>query len=253
MLRDYDAYVFPFHPIITPAEAREAVCAMHHDLEARAFVYALTAVTISLALTSTVPGNEDAAAILDWLRRSTAAFPGVLSVDDITIRRIVAVEFIHVALGCLGRFEPAYYYLRQSVSMVEALRVDDPHSLTHFSASERAKRQRLYALIWVHERYFALSHYHAPTLTTEPLISAYASMEDTISPQIAHGFDQIVSLFRHVDGDMIRNWLALSDDATSVDPVWIQEKHQELESDPAGDLESISVICFQFFQTGLPS
>lgn len=51
ILNDYEAYVYPFFPIITRGEAETAVAALATDAdrEARAFVYALVAVTHSLA------------------------------------------------------------------------------------------------------------------------------------------------------------------------------------------------------------
>lgn len=211
---------------------------MHQDREARAFVYALSAVTLSLAHSPIMDETDERAAILDCLTKAMDTLPGVLSLDNISIRRIVLIEFIHTTLAGLGRFEPANHYLRQSISMVEALKLRDMRTLENYSPSERARRQRLYYLIFIHERYFALFHHHVISMTE---VEWLPDIDDTIPRQVSRGFNQIISLFLHIDMDMITNWLAVTNDSIDVDPEWVQKKHREIEAEPAGSAEHITV------------
>lgn len=237
VLRDYDAWVYPFLPIITTVEAREAIASMHYDREARAFVYAVCAATISLAHSLTAPEDEPAV-IQKWLEKSTDASPGILAPENITVRRTVLAELTSMALVGLGRLEPAHHYLQQAISMVEAQRLGDVDKLQEFPPAERARRQRLYYLLFVHERYFALSHHHVVTMSPMDWTPEF---DVSVPPQVSHGFNQIISLFRHIDITMINAWLAVTDETATISAEWIQQKHRELEAEPAGNTEHIAV------------
>lgn len=242
ILRDYEACVYPFYPIMPVSECRIALGEMHRNREAQAFVYALCAVTLGLAHTLGTPEPDEAVVVLQWLAKAMDALPGMLSAEDITIRRITLVQFIHTSLESLGRFEPAYHYIRQTITMAQSLRLGDEGVLRQLPPAERARRQRLYYLLFVHERYFAMFHYHRISM---PATDWLPEHDDTIPPQVCRGFNQIINLFRHIDMDMIDAWLAVTDEAATVDAAWVLKKHRELEDEPAGTTELVGLWPMQ--------
>lgn len=181
---------------------------------------------------------DQSADILQWISRALAALPGVLSIENITVRRAVLVEFLHTSLAGLGRFEPAHHYLRQSISMVETLKLGDRRALEAFEPAERARRQRLYYLIFVHERYFALFHHHLISMVPTDWLPEF---DTEIPREVSLGFNQLICLFRHMDEEMINAWLSVTNDEAMVDPEWIQKKHRELEDELAGQPDHIAV------------
>lgn len=234
ILQDYDIYIFPFFPVITAAEASDALANMHLHGEARAFVYALCATTLSLAHSFNMPEADEMATILRCLTKSVAALPGLLCTQDITVRRVVLTDFIHVSLHNVGRFEAAYHYLRQCVSMVESLQLEQLTTYEHLTLMHRTRLQRLYYLIFVHERYFAFFRHHQITLTATLW---RPEADDTLPRHVVQGFNQIIGLFLHVDMNMINAWRAITDDAITIDPDWIRDKHREFEDETTGSVE----------------
>lgn len=122
--------------------------------------------------------------------------------------------------------------------MVETLRLGDLSSTRHLPAPERARRQRLYHLTFIHERYFALSHHHRVGMAA---VEWFHEMDDTIPTQVYRGFNQIIGLFRHIDTDMLDAWFAVTDKTCTIDPGWVEEKHRQIEIEPAGSAEHIAV------------
>lgn len=149
LLPDFQNFVLPFHPVITIAEAQYAIETMDTDNEAQAFVFGLAAVTLNLthSLRSQTPSpNLD---IETWVSKTLSTLQPVLSQDDISVRKVATLQFIHVCLMGLGRHDLAFYYLRQSTTMVEILRIGDAEIMAQFPLAERARRQRLYWTVFV--------------------------------------------------------------------------------------------------------
>ena len=124
--------------------------------------------------------------------------------------------------------------------MVETLKLGDSTALEAFEPAERARRQRLYWLIFIHERYFALFHHHLISMVATDWLPEF---DAEIPREVSLGFNQIICLFRHMDEEMINAWLAVTDDTATVDPDWIQKKHRELEDELAGNADHIAVSC----------
>lgn len=149
LLPDFQNFVLPFHPVITIAEAQYAIETMDTDSEAKSFVFGLAAVTLNLTHSLRSQTSSPNSDIETWVSRSLNTLQPVLSQDDISVRRVATLQFIHVCLMGLGRHDLAFYYLRQSTTMVEILRVGDMEVMAQFSLAERARRQRLYWTVFV--------------------------------------------------------------------------------------------------------
>lgn len=232
LLRDFEAFVFPFHPVMTIGEARDAIEDRDHSKEAQAFIYALAALTINLTHSLRGTSGRETAQISYWVYRAIEVLPPVLSIKDVSVRRCATVQFIHVSLMGLGQDDTAFFYLRQSTTMIQMLRVDaQEYSLNH-DLAERARRQRLYWLVFVHERFYAIGHRHSIML---PPLSRLPERDENIPAAIHEGFAQIVRIFLLVDEDFLSRWFATFDQSLDVEASWIERKHHQIESETAGN------------------
>lgn len=241
-LHDYEVYVYPFHPIISVSEAQDSMANVEVSAEARAFVYGLVAISMNLthslrsAEASGLP-SDPSAQVEYWTFRALRSLSLVLSEEDVTVRRIATVQFLHVCLMGLRRYELAFYYLRESVSMVQMLRIEETSRTASLSSSERARRERLYWEVFVHERFYAISN-QRPVLL--PPLPHLPDLDDSIPYSVHHGFAQIIRLFQLVDGDFLASWFTTFNDAQEVTPEWIRTKHRDIDVESAGNDEEVT-------------
>jgi len=227
-LEDYELFVYPFHPIITPAEAKAAITEIQHSLEARAFVYALVAVTINLASGNSNSGSNISVQVDHWITEAIKVQASVLTKGDFTVRRIITVQWMHVCLMGLRQFDLAFYYLRQSVSMVQVLRGSEFGSMALSGEVEKARRQRLYWEVFVHERFFAISRHEQAILL--PLTHP-PEPDVSIPYSVDCGFRQIIRLFLHIDPEFLTVWNNNATDRGHVPATWIEAKHRMIEAE----------------------
>ncbi|KAI7489008.1 glycoside hydrolase family 13 protein [Hortaea werneckii] len=221
LLSDLENLVLPFHPAITMAEAQSAIETMSESQEARAFV-------------KTTPESSD---ISKWVSMSLDALRPVLLQENISVRRVATLQFLHVCFMGLGRYDIAFYYLRQSVAMLEILRIKDSSSMLMLPFTERSQRQRLY---WtIHERFYAVAC-HRPAIL-QPL-ETLPEPDGTIPIDINAGFIQIIRLFLHIDDDMLSKWFATFDSEQHIDLSWVLEKHQQIDAETAGGRDEVACL-----------
>lgn len=149
LLSDFETFVLPFHPAITMAEAQKAIETMSENQEARAFVYGLIAVTLNLTHSLRSKTSPESSDISKWVSMSLDALRPVLLQEHISVRRVATLQFLHVCFMGLGRYDIAFHYLRQSVTMLEILRIGDSSSMVMLPFTERSQRQRLYWTVFV--------------------------------------------------------------------------------------------------------
>ncbi|KAJ8609009.1 hypothetical protein MRB53_039368 [Persea americana] len=218
----YEQSVYPFHPIISLAEAVESMNEMQTSQEARAFCYALAAIAINLTCTNQVHEQLE-----PWISAAMHLQQPLLNVEQITARRLITVQWIHVCLMGMQKLDLAYFYLRQATSMIQMLHVDSDDK--DLSTSEKARRQRLYWLIFVHERFGAISfqwNVILPPLKSPPI------MAPDIPAKVEFGFRQIYRLFSIVDADLLVKWNPSPSDPTQViTREWIEAKHHAIENE----------------------
>lgn len=221
-LPDYTNYVYPFHPIIPPAAIHEALDEAASNIEARAFLFALAAVTINLTRSESVFEQ-----VRPWIHAAMKLQQPLLGTEEITVRRIMTVQWCHVCLMGMKQHGIAYFYLRQALTMLQLLEVDKEQHET-LKVVERAQRQRLYHLMFIHERFLALAHQRSILLAPLPQL---AIIDTSIPPNVDHGFRQITRLFMHVDEDLLSKWSRSDTERHAITPEWIEAKHQAIENE----------------------
>lgn len=226
-VEDYCNYTLPTVPIVGEAEFRSAIEAMHHSTQDRSLVYSLTAQTLNLTRTlgRGVPINGDDATILYEMALQNRQ--PVFFRHQITVKSVMVPLLVSIGMFATGRdVDMGYYYNREAITGVQILRVDDPEHQNSFDPGERAQRERLHWLLFIHDRFHALCSYRPAVMSLLPNIP-----EDnpSIPPGVTEYFNQLIRVFRVVDDDFIRNWI----DKTRPDLTlrWIENKQSELGND----------------------
>lgn len=208
LLPGYEQFVYPVFPIITPKELDELI----NEAVPSALVYALFAVTVGHTKRDE-GAQQDAKRLIQLaLDKRGVLKPGV----EFSMHQVMTVVSISSCLVASNDVELAYFYLREAISMATILKLhEDVDDL-----DERARRRRMYWLLYVHERFVAI-HFYRPVL----LSAIDLPEEDNITPSnIHHGFLQIIKLFKQVDGDFIKAYLG----DTEVTQTWIEDKQSQL-------------------------
>ncbi|KAF1356119.1 hypothetical protein BDV97DRAFT_374009 [Delphinella strobiligena] len=237
-LHDYEVSVYPVNPIITVAEVQSLIHQMHLNSEARAFVYAYIAVTIFLTgYTAEIPHEDTSAQVDYWCNEAARARGPMLPTDKATVPRIMTAQFLHICLMGLRMLDMAFFYLRDSITMIQMLRVDHPEVMRTLPLHERARRQRLYCEAFVHERYLAIANNRPIVL---PPLQHLPELDPSLPTGIHEGFNQIISLFSLIDNDFVMNWLGSHTGSTTVTSTWVEDKQKQIDAERAGDDEGVA-------------
>lgn len=147
-----------------------------------------------------------------------------------TIRGIMARVLIANCLMTMQESAAAFIYLRQAISLFEIFRVHEPGPSFRFSPSEGLRLHRIHWLLFIHEKYQAVSEFREPIL--KPL-RTMPEFDEQMSREAHVGFTRIVKLFCFPDDDFLALWLENSTTNTGADAdaTWVQRKGAELKHD----------------------
>ena len=219
----YMKNVYPVWPAISEEEVRESIALMD-DSKHRAFVYTIAAVT--LAHTQLKAEKDIKQQVEDLLLMALHARGPIMANEEFCVRRIMTSIGLSSLLVWTGDVEVAWLYLREAITMasiVELVKCDS-------SPQEKARRLRVYWILYIHERFMAIHYYRSVILT--PIL---LPEEDIGLPAGVHnGFLQIVKLFSLVDSNFINAYRG--EDVTES---WFQEKQSEINKSEFNDLNEM--------------
>jgi len=213
---------------------------MHTSREASAFVHALVAVTINLTHVSPDRESETKAQTMHWVEETIKRQCPLLLHTKVTPRLIMTCQFLHICFMGMSRPDLAFYYLRQSISLIQIMRIDDPATMQSLPLFERAKRQRLYWEAFVHERYHAITDCHGPILRELPSMPEH---DPSIPHWVMNGFNQIIGLFKLLDEEFIHFWQSSRSGQTGFDSSWIENKQRQIDAEPSGDDDQVAGLA----------
>ncbi|OCL11724.1 hypothetical protein AOQ84DRAFT_422513 [Glonium stellatum] len=218
--------VYPVNPVVSEAEIRACIHQIDADRDAASFVYAFAAVTINLTRTDSIQSAPDVRdQISALLSRSFEFRTTMVFESQPTVLKLMGSIFIEICLMALRKFNLAFFYLREAISMVHMLRIENVGDMAALDLSERARRQRAYWECFIHERFSALSDYKPICLDPLPNMPEH---DPSISPAVEHGWNHIIQTFVLVDKEFVTFWIG---DRSHVTPEWIERKHRQLEDD----------------------
>lgn len=233
--------VYPVQPVITEKELHDYIQTMHLDPEVRSFVFAFGACTLNLTRQGEERTEEVRDTIETLMNYSIQTMKPAYKSFHSSVMRAMQSMFIHNCLMSMSASDAAFHYIRESISAIQLLRIDNPEVTSVLPAAERSRRQRLYWQAFIHERFVAILDYRDAIL---PPLPSLPEADPTIPTQIHEGFNQIINLFRLLDTSFLKNWLG-SQDGTSLTSTWIEAKSRELEGDEestARDLAKLTTM-----------
>jgi hypothetical protein len=143
--------------------------------------------------------------------------------------------FIHNCLMSLQGGDSAFYYLRDAISNIQLLRIDNIENAATLSLPERSRRQRMYWQAYIHERFIAILDYRHAIL---PPLYTLPEEDPSIPIQVHEGFTQIIKLFSLLDTEFLTSWLGARDGG--VTSSWVEAKSRQLEGDPETDARELA-------------
>ncbi|KAL4931352.1 Zn(II)2Cys6 transcription factor [Aspergillus undulatus] len=224
LIPKYMLYVYPFHPVMTSDGIRESISKMDTDRDHAAFVYAFTGVTIDLTQ-SNIVASHVSEEIRDLTQRAvelrTPLLPGVRP----SILRTVTSVYIQMCYMSLGEYDLGYFYLREAISLLHLLRIDDKSLMATLDLPERSRRQRLYWLCFIHERFMSVVHFTPSTLSP---YTEFPEDDPALGAGITQGWTQVIKTFLLLEPTFISLWIG---DRAQVTVSWVEQKHRELDDE----------------------
>lgn len=112
--------------------------------------------------------------------------------------------FLFSAFFCLGRDNSAWFYIREAITMLQLLRLHEEDTYAFLSPDEAAFSRRLFWVLFITERAYALQRHRLLTLQRTLALPAV----DPAAPEahILSGFLDLISLFQHFDNDFLALW-----------------------------------------------
>ncbi|KAF2112397.1 hypothetical protein BDV96DRAFT_649188 [Lophiotrema nucula] len=238
LLPEYVEAVYPVHPIIPEMELRTYIQAMDTDPEVRSFVYSFGACTLNLTRYGDRRTEEVLRHIETLCNYSIDTMRPVFDSFRCSVMRAMQSVFIHNCLMTMQASDAAFYYMRDAITIIQLLRIDNKETMAPLSPSERARRQRLYWQAFIHERFVAILDYRLAIL---PPLESLPEDDPTIPLSVHEGFNQIIKLFSLLDTDFLKNWLG-NQNPGSVPSSWIELKSRELEGDDEAETSGMALL-----------
>ncbi|KAK1148036.1 hypothetical protein N8T08_010670 [Aspergillus melleus] len=222
LIPEYLLFVYPFNPIMTADEVQASIEKMETDAEHASFVYAFAAGTIDLTQSrhSTSTASKQ---ISELVRRSIETQQPLLPGFRPSVLRAMTSVFIQMCFMSLGQHDLGFFYLREAISMIHILRVEDKAVHASLSLTERSRRRRLYWLCFIHERFMSIVHFSPATLSSHV---AFPEIDQSLPVGISQGWTQVIKTFLLLEPTFISLWIG---DRSHVTASWVEHKYRELD------------------------
>ncbi|KAH7161107.1 putative C6 transcription factor [Dactylonectria macrodidyma] len=249
LVDDFERVVYPFNPVISPAEMRVAIENMHVSHQDAALVYSFAAVTINLTHTSWVVRGETAAQMTDLMHHAMTSHrqadlagivhDGVVGELSITVKRAVTCIFLEISMMAFKCIDRCFSILREAIGMVETLNTQLLNGECGADKSDICRRQRLYWEAFIHERFMTIVSGKRSILP--PLRTGFPYTDPSIPPHVDLGFSRLIQLFYIIDDAFLAHWNAQQDPglpAPTMTAQWIESKQAQLDQDEINAAEA---------------
>ena len=146
-------------------------------------------------------------------------------IETASTLNIMTSFFIFAYYGNHAKPAKAWYYLQEAITFSEALDMDREESYSKLDPNEAQWRRRLYWLLFITERAYAVqSHKHTRLTPTVQLPVAFNN-EETM---LLNGFVNLAQLFAAVDDNFVRAWRG-SRKTSLCNQTWLFETHDRLD------------------------
>lgn len=134
--------------------------------------------------------------------------------------------FLFCYHGNHERHERAWYYLQESITMAENLNLDDEEAYKKLNSVEAQWRRRLYWLLFITERAYAVQRRKRTRLTPSVDLPTVFENEDG---KLLNGFVNLANLFSAVDDSFVSAWRG-SRRQSLCNEAWLMKTQRELDA-----------------------
>lgn len=125
-------------------------------------------------------------------------------IENPTVWSVITSFFLFGSYFCLDRHNTAWFHLREGTTLAQIMGMNEEASYRTPDIIETSRRRRLYWLLFVTERAYALQQ-HKP-LTLHATIELPTLDEDPAETVELNGFIHLVNLFRPFDDTFVGLW-----------------------------------------------
>lgn len=228
--------VYPTQPILHRQRLGEIIGLMEVDLEAYCLIVSLCAYmliqpniqsseVLSPSAYSPLERQPQPALLLGptLLQEAIRVRKAVNYNESPTVWSVITSFFLFGSHFCLDKHNTAWFHLREATTMAHILRLQDEDHYRTPDIIENTRRRRLYWLLFVTERAYALQQ-HRP-LTLQATINLPTLNEDPSETAELNGFIHLVNLFRPFDDTFVGLWNKSGNGAT---PEFFSELQKQL-------------------------
>lgn len=139
---------------------------------------------------------------------------------------IMTSFFLFAYYGNHEKHAQAWHYLQDAITISENLEMDDEDSYEKLEPFESQWRRRLYWLLFITERAYAVQRRKRTRLHAYVRLPAVFESED---PQLLNGFVNLANLFSAVDESFVSAWRG-SRRASLCDEEWLTRTQKQLDA-----------------------
>ncbi|KAK7514664.1 uncharacterized protein IWZ02DRAFT_181478 [Phyllosticta citriasiana] len=241
----YFHHFYPSQPILHHQRLQDLILAMDQNVEAYCMITALCAYMLvqpNMTLPPTiVPRGPDGPI-------PNVNFGHVLLEESVRVRKgynhaenpsrysVITSFFYFCCYHCLDKQNSAWYYLREATTYAQILGMHDEETYKTGDYIETARRRRLYWVLFINERAYAI-HKHRP-ITLEATIDLPTMDDDPTERVQLSGFLHLINLYKPFDHTFMGLWNKIR---TGCLPSWLAEMQQQLSNSLPSYLEGTEV------------
>lgn len=146
-------------------------------------------------------------------------------IEDPSTLSVMTSFFLFAYFGNHEKHGKAWHYLQETIAFAENLDMDDEKSYLNLEPSEAQWRRRLYWLLFITERAYAIQrrkHARLPKSVQQPYVF------ETEHPELLNGFNNLGTLFAAVDDNFVRAWRG-SRKASLCNEAWLAQTQDQID------------------------
>ncbi|KAI7364151.1 hypothetical protein KC354_g5933 [Hortaea werneckii] len=147
-------------------------------------------------------------------------------IDSCTPLAVMVPFFLFCYYGNHEQSAKAWHYLQECITFSENLNMDDEQSYTKLDPVEAQWRRRLYWLLFITERAYAVQRRKHTRLHASVQLPAVFESED---PQLLTGFVNLANLFSAVDDSFVSAWRG-SRRQSLCNEAWLAKTQKQLDA-----------------------
>ncbi len=144
-------------------------------------------------------------------------------VENPTLESVQTSLFLFACYFGLDKHNKAWYHLREATTLAQIVGMQDEPSYLNSDPVESIMKRRLYWLLFITERAYALQRHHP--LTLHATIELPNLDEDSGDRQVINGFLHMINLFRPFDDTFIGLWNKARYDCSTA---WLAQLQKQL-------------------------